>query len=93
MSMIVNAMVMSLIVFRILRVFQEIKSEERILGTTSGGTLRSIIFVLVESGMILFSIQLARLVVAGFVARTNSVDATNTYSLIIGIHEMLNVSI
>ena len=90
-SMTVNALVTGLIVFRLFKVFQEVKisiADEQILGVTSGSTLRRVIFIIIESGMALFSIQLARLVVT--IVITN--DAANdAYVLITTIHEMLNV--
>jgi hypothetical protein len=96
-SMTVNALVTGLIVFRIFRVFREVKgvttSNEISLDVTHAGgrKLRSIIFVIIESGMALFAIQLARLVIATTGMRT---DAENDiYELVIGIHEMLNVVI
>jgi hypothetical protein len=59
------------------------------LGATGGSKLRSIIFVLIESGMALFSIQLARLVV-----NTSSTEtAEAAFDFIVGIHEMFNVII
>jgi len=88
-SMTVNALVTGLIVFRIFKVFQEIKTgtaDDRTLGATRGSTLRCVIFILIESGMALFLIQLTRLVVT----LTNTDAATDTYFLIFGIHEMLN---
>ena len=90
-SMTVNALVTGFIVFRVLKVFQEVKgiSDEQILGTTRKSTLRPIIFILIESGMALFSIQLSRLVVRSLAID----DAIKSYNLIVGIHEMLNVSI
>jgi hypothetical protein len=60
-SMIVNALVTGLIVFRIFRVFRhlhEVKSVntsgETSLRITGGKKLRSIIFIIIESGMALF---------------------------------------
>ena len=91
-SMTVNALVTGLIVFRIFRVFCQVKTgtaDDQILGVTGGSTLRYIIFILIESGMALFSIQLVRLVVS--IVTTDS--AYNAYNLILGIHEMLNVII
>ena len=89
-SMTVNALVTGLIVFRIFKVVQEVKTdtaEDQILGVTGGSTLRRVIFIIIESGMALFSIQLARLVVT--IAIT---DASNdAYPLITATHEMLNV--
>ena len=94
-SMVVNAVVTSLIVFRIFKVFQEVKPtpDERILGATGRSKLRPTIFILIESGMILFSIQLVRLVVVSLVACTSSTGSNKADTFIIGIHEMLTVSI
>ena len=52
MSMTVNALATGLIVFRIYKVFRQVKltSEDETLGATGGNKLRSIIFV-VESGI------------------------------------------
>ena len=97
-SMTVNALVTGLIMFRIFKVFQEVKTstaDDQILGVTGGSTLRRVIFIIIESGMALFSIQLARLVMeVGIV--NNTMDAAmvlDAYYLITGTHEMLNVII
>ena len=94
-SMTVNALVTGLIVFRIFKVFREVKhvttSDEKSLGVTGGRKFRSIIFIIIESGMTLFAIQLARLVVAATGERTNAEG--DIYQLIASIHEMLNVVI
>src|SRR5882757_10088869 len=94
-SMTVNALVTGLIVFRIFKVFRQVNSittsDETSLGVTGGRKLCSIIFIIIESGMALFAIQLARLVLA-FVELSKN-DKIDTYLLIIGIHEMLNVII
>ena len=96
-SMTVNALVTGLIVFRIFKVFHEVKntttSNEKSLGVThaGGSKLRSLIFIIIESGMALFAIQLVQLVI-----RTTGLgtDAENdVYQLIISIYEMLNVVI
>ena len=94
-SMIVNALVMGLIVFRIIKVFREVNStsDERLLGTAGGSTLRSTIFVLVESGMILFSIQLVRLVFVSLLNWAGSPVVLKAYPLIVVIHEVFNVII
>ena len=89
-SMIVNALVTGLIVFRIFRVFQEVKTgtaDDQMLGVTGRSTLQRVIFIIIESGMALFSIQLARLVVT-IVDNDAAYDAN---FLINGIHIMLNV--
>ena len=83
--MTVNALVTGLIVFRIFEVFHEVKD------VTGGRKLRSIIFIIIESGMALFAIQLARLVIAATGLGTGTEVAV--YQLIVGIHEMLNVVI
>ena len=91
-SMTVNALVTGLIVFRVFKVFQQVKTstvDSEMLGVTGGSTLQRVIFIIIESGMALFSIQLARLVVA-----TMTTDAAgDAYTLIASIHEMLNVNI
>ena len=67
-SMVVNALVTGLIVFKILKVFLSVKatSVEQTFGSlssTGGPKLRHIIFIIIESGMALFAIQLARVVI------------------------------
>ena len=89
-SIIVNALVTGLIVFRIFKVFQEVKTatvDNHISGVTGGSTLRRVIFIITESGMALFSIQLARLVVT----IVNTEAGYDAFYLIHGIHVMLNV--
>ena len=86
--MAVNTLVTGLILFKILKVFFEVKatvtSVERSLGSTGGTKLRHIIFIMIESGMAMFAIQLIRLVL--YMLPTN-----NTYYLVLGINEMFNV--
>jgi hypothetical protein len=91
MSMSVNALVTALIVIRIFMVFRQVKptSDEKALGATGGAKLWSIIFVLIESGMALFSIQLARFAIAIGVSNVTFL----AYKLIVPIHQMLNVII
>ena len=95
-SMTVNALVTGLIVFRIFKVFQEVKTctaDDKVLGVIGGSKLRRVMFILIESGAALFSIQLARLVVT-IVNNDNDTDASiDAYYLIRGIHQMLNVII
>jgi len=93
-SMTVNALVTGLIVFRIFKVFQVSSvttSDETSLGVTGGRKLRSLIFIIIESGMALFVIQLTRLVLSFDSVSTN--DDKDAYQLIATIHEMLNVII
>src|SRR5882757_7252611 len=94
-SMTVNALVTGLIVFRIFKVFREVSSvttsDETSLSVTGGRKLRSIIFIIIESGMALFAIQLTRLVLTFLQLSTN--DDNDILQLIASIHEMLNVII
>ena len=91
-SMIVNALVTGLIIFRLFKVFREVRaaSNERMLGATGGVALRAIIFILIESGMALFSIQFVRFVIV-IVDRNKGL--WEGYDLIVSAHEMLNVII
>ena len=95
-SMAVNALVTGLIAFKILKVFLTVTkavttSVERTLGTTGGTQLRHVIFIIIESGMALFAIQLARFVLYNL--RLTSESAEDVYIIFIGINEMFNVII
>ena len=83
MSMVLNALVMGLMALRISKMFQRLKPalDEQILSATGGSTLRPMIFVLIESGMALVSIQLVQLVVASLVVWTDSEGAAGEYQL------------
>lgn len=85
----VNALVTGLIVFKIFKVYRQVKPilDNQTLGITGGRKLYSTISVMIESGMILFSIQLARFVVT--VVQTTAASAA--YQIIVCIHEILNV--
>ena len=94
-SMTVNALTTGLIVFRIYKVFSEVKgsitSNDKSLGITRGSRLRSIMFIIIESGMALFAIQLARVVITtGGLSIGAKLD---TLSFIVSVHVMLNVII
>ena len=92
-SMAVNTLVTGLIAFKILKVFLEVKnsttSVERSLGSSGVAKLHHIVFIIIESGMALFVIQLIRLLLDS----VPSVQSTNAVYMIIGIHEMFNVII
>jgi hypothetical protein len=100
-SMAVNALMTGLIVLKILKVFLEVKSTsvERTLGSlssTGGSKLRHIIFIIIESGMALFAIQLVRVMLTILWAQTESTEFTGLevgMKLVISIHQMLNVII
>ena len=89
-SMAVHALVTGLIVFKILKVFLEVQttSVERTMGSTRNTMLRHIIFVIIESAMMLFAIQLIRIVLGILPSVPNSYLA-----FIVGINEMFNVII
>ena len=105
--MAVNTLVTGLIVFKILKVFLEVKSTsvERTLpvgslsslSSTGGAKLRHIIFIIIESGMALFAIQLVRIVLSSIPMQT--ADSEIKQELVIGLnlvlpmHQMLNVII
>ena len=98
-SVAVNVLVTGLIVFKILKVFLEVKavttSVERTLGTTGGTKLRHVIFVIIESGVALLAVQLARLVLYNQVNSESAVSelADEAYNIFIFINEMFNVII
>ena len=84
-SMSVNALVTGLIVFRIFKVFRKIKHDTAI----SGRKIYSVISIIIKSGMVLFSIQLAR-----FAVTLEMIMAADcAYQIIICIHEILTVII
>lgn len=94
-SMTVNVLVTSLIVFEIFKVFQGGKIRisrqgSTTLGSNTHGTrLQSIIFILIESGAALFCIQFVRFTVTIMMTNTSM----EVLALIAGIHQMLNVNI
>jgi hypothetical protein len=84
-SIAVNILVTGLIVFKILKVFLEVKST---FGTTRGTKLQRVIIVIIESGMALFAIQLVRFVLY---LDWESLGPNVHYILVIGMQEMVNV--
>ena len=90
-SMAVNALVTGLIVFKILKVFLEVNPilVELTLDSTGGDRLRHVIFVIIESGMALFAIQLIRLVFSILPVE----EASDITDYVIVIHQMFNVII
>ena len=94
-SMTVNALTTGLIVLRIFQVSREAKNNttlaEKSLGIIGGSTTRYVMFMIIESGMALFPIQLARVVIT---ATGISVNAkADTLSFIVSVHVMINVII
>ena len=96
-SMVVNALVTGLIAFKILKVFLEVKptSAEQTFGSlnsTRGPKLRRIIFIIIESGMALFAIQLVR-VLLEFLPLEQEPFFQAAYDIVAFINQMLNVII
>ena len=92
--MTVNTIVTGLIVFRILKVYLEVKPTmvERTLGSTGVTNFQHVIFVIIESGMALFIIQLVRVVLVALPVQL-TVPAIEGLNLVVGIHQMFNVII
>ena len=94
-SMAVNALMTGMIVFRILKATGvKPTSVERTLGSTEGNKFRHIMFIIIESGMALFAIQLVRFVLAFIsvpVEQYQFLIAAN--DMVIVINQMLNVTI
>ena len=88
MSLAVNALVTGLIVFKIFKVYCEVKPfYGQSFGASGGSKLRLVIFILIESWMAFFCIQVAR-VVASLVSTQAAMSAAQP---IIGIYQMFNV--
>ena len=83
--MTVNALVTGLIVFNLFKVF------EKHLGIVGGSRTASIMFVIIESGMALFTIQWARLAISATYATSQTDAEYVVLELVVYIHEMLNV--
>ena len=91
-SMAVNTLVTGMIVFRIFKGAMPSTSVERTLGSTGGNKFRHIMFIIIESGMALFAIQLVRVVLAVI-----SVPVEQEFlffaaeDIVVVINQMLNV--
>ena len=93
-SMAVNTLVTGMIVFRILKVTGASMptSVERSLGSTGGNKFRHIMFIIIESGMALFAMQLVRVVLAFLpvpVQQEAPFQAASNFVVV--INQMLNV--
>ena len=94
-SMAVNTLVTGMIVFRILKVTgARPTSVEQTLGSTGGNKFRHIMFIIIESGMALFAMQLVRVVLAFLpvpVQQEAPFQAVSNFVVV--INQMLNVII
>ena len=101
-SMAVNALVTGLMVFKILKVFLEVKATTAELATLGslnsaigGNKLRQVLFIIIESGMALFAIQLVRVVITSLpmVVTTRTTAIATALNFVIVINQMFNVII
>ena len=97
-SMAVNALVTGMIVFRILKVtargVKPSTSVERTLGSTGGNKFQHIMFIIIESGIALFAIQLVRFVLEFIsVPVEQELILEDVYDFVAAINQMLNVII
>ena len=92
-SMAVNALMTGMIVLRILMATGvEPTSVERNLGSTEGKKFRHIMFIIIESGMALFAIQLVRVVFAFISLPVEQFPFFQAaYDFVIVINQALNV--
>ena len=82
-SIAVNALVTSMIVFRILKATGDRPtSVERTLGSAGSNKFRHIMFIVIESGMALFAIQLVRVVLGSISVPVELVKPPMTSSLL-----------
>ena len=94
--MAVNALVTGMIVFRILKVTVGVEptSVEQTLGSSGGNKFRHIIFIIIESGMALFAIQLVRVVLLFIPQPVEQEDIFQVaFDFVIAINQMFNVII
>ena len=94
--MAVNTLVTGMIVFRIFKVTVGVKpsSVERTLGYIRGTNFRHIMFVIIESGMALFAIQLVRVLLAIIpVSLGQELIIASCNEIVASINQVLNVII
>ena len=94
-SMAVNALMTGMIVFRILKATGvKPTSVERTLGSTEGNKFRHIMFIIIESGMALFAIQMVRFVLEFVLVPVEELPFLHAAGdFVIAINQMLNVII
>ena len=99
--MVVNALVTGLIVFKILKVFlaveaTSVEQTSGSLSSTGGPKLQHIIFIIIESGMALFAVQLVRVVITSMLESQPGLGLPSliiALDFVIPIHQALNVII
>ena len=92
-SMAVNALMTGMIAFRILKATGvRPTSVERTLGSTEGNKFRHIMFIIIESGMGLFAIQLVRIVLSFIPVPAEQLPLFQAAGdIVVAINQMLNV--
>ena len=86
MSLAVNTLTTSLIVFKIFKVYCEVKPMyDKKFAADGGSKLRPLIFMIIESGMALFSIQLTLLVLYIVSTQTALQPINDVYEMLIVI--------
>ena len=92
--MAVNTLVTSLIVFKILKVFSEVKQTLGSFTSAAGRpNYQHIAFIIIESGMALFAAHLGRIVLTPLAEVNQSSGILIAYILVVSFHQMLNVII
>ena len=93
--MAVNALMTGMIAFRILKATGvRPTSVERTLGSTEGNKFQHIMFIIIESGMALFVIQLVRIVLQFISVPVEELPFLEVAgNFVIAINQMLNVII
>ena len=93
--MVVNTLVTGMIVFSILKTTGvSPTSIERTLGSTGGNKFRHIMFIIIESGMTLFAIQLVRVLLFNIPVPVEQEPTFQAvYDIVVAINHMLNVII
>ena len=93
--MTVNALMTGMIVFRILKATGvRPTSVERILGSAEGNKFRHIMFIIIESGMALFAIQLVRIVLSFVSVPVEQIPILQAaFDFVAALNQMLNVII
>ena len=91
-SMIVNAYATGLIAFKLFKMQRDTKPTLGTLSSSGGIKYRSVISIIIESGVALFCIQLIRVVLIVNFEMTGSDVPLNALEIVIPIHEIFNVS-
>ena len=97
-TMAVYTLVTGLILFKIIKVFLEVRPTLALTSSAENPKLQHIIFIIIESGMALFAIHLVRIVLTVLIAvqpyyDLNGIQAATAMPFVIASNQMLNVII